>query len=57
MEVDLNKPQPTILASNADPHATSGSELVDLQPIRFPYTVKDDDSEAFYVIFHGVRET
>jgi hypothetical protein len=50
MVVDLNKPQPTILASNADPNATWGSEAVNLEPIRFPYTVKDDDSEAFYVM-------
>lgn len=50
IEVNVDESPPKILATNSDPNGIWGGEPVDLTPIRFPYTVKNGDSEPFYVI-------
>lgn len=50
IETNLDTDPPSIVASNTDPNAVWGSSEQELAPVKYPYTVKNGGSEAFYII-------
>jgi hypothetical protein len=52
IEVNLDTTPPGIVSTNTDPNAIWGSDPQELTPVKYPYTVKNGDSEPFYIVAH-----
>ncbi|WP_445166052.1 hypothetical protein ACTXG7_19525 [Mycolicibacterium sp. Dal123E01] len=52
IEADLDTDPPSVVSTNTDPNGIWGSDPQELTPVKYPYTVKNGDSEPFYIVAH-----